>query len=59
MDAGTVIAAVLSLLIVVSALAYIVVSRLRGQRCVGCPYAKECGKDKCSCCVGADCDDEK
>ena len=30
-------------LIVGSALAYIILAKKRGDKCVGCPYAKQCG----------------
>ena len=36
-------------LIVGGAIAYIYKAKMSGQKCVGCPYAKECGKGKCSC----------
>lgn len=35
-------------LIVGAAVFYIVRAKMRGEKCVGCPYAKQCG-GKCSC----------
>ena len=40
-------------LIVGAAVLYIVRAKKRGEKCVGCPYAKECG-GKCGSCTGAD-----
>lgn len=28
---------------------YIYKSKKRGEACIGCPHAKECGKKNCSC----------
>lgn len=36
-------------LIIGIAIAYIVKAKKRGDKCVGCPYAKECGKNTCTC----------
>lgn len=36
------------ILIVGGAIAYIVVQKKKGKKCVGCPYADSCSK-KCSC----------
>jgi len=35
-------------LVVGAAVFYIVRAKKRGAKCVGCPYAKQCG-DKCNC----------
>ena len=43
-----IIAIVAIVLIVGGAIFYLVRAKRRGQKCVGCPYAKECG-NKCSC----------
>lgn len=37
------------LLIVGGAAAYIYKAKKSGQKCVGCPYSKECGKIGCRC----------
>ena len=36
-------------LIIAGAIAYIVRAKKKGQKCIGCPYAKNCGKADCSC----------
>ena len=36
-------------LVVGSAIFYIVRAKKQGQKCIGCPHAKSCGGD-CSCC---------
>lgn len=28
---------------------YILRAKKRGQKCIGCPYAKSCGKAQCTC----------
>ena len=28
---------------------YIIRAKKKGQKCIGCPYAKQCGKCGCSC----------
>ena len=45
-DAIIIIAIVL---IVGSASFYLIRAKKRGQKCVGCPYSKECGSSSCSC----------
>ncbi|MBR5500769.1 MAG: FeoB-associated Cys-rich membrane protein [Clostridia bacterium] len=37
------------LLIIGGALAYVIRSKRRGVKCVGCPHAKECGSCHCHC----------
>lgn len=52
---GTVdyIAIAVILLIVGGAVFYIVRAKRRGAKCIGCPYARECGaKGQCSCAHG-------
>lgn len=49
-----IIAIVAIALIVGGALAYIIVAKRRGQKCIGCPYSKQCG----GCCSGK-CDSNK
>ena len=42
------VAAVLALIVLVAgALSYLIRGKKRGETCVGCPYAKQCGS-KCS-----------
>ena len=43
-----VIAVAVILIIVGGAVFYLVRAKRRGQKCVGCPYAKQCG-GACSC----------
>lgn len=52
-----IIAISLIVLIVGGAILYIVKAKKRGQKCIGCPYAKQCSKNKSSnnCC----CDNKK
>ena len=35
--------------IVVAAVLYIVKEKKSGKKCIGCPYATQCGAKKCSC----------
>lgn len=35
-------------LIIGVALAYVLREKKKGTKCIGCPYAKECGKKNCS-----------
>ena len=47
-----VIAAVVVALILGGAIAYIVREKKKGRKCIGCPYASQCGQSKnagCSC----------
>ena len=37
------------LIIIAGAILYIVKQKKSGAKCIGCPYAKTCGKDGCSC----------
>ncbi len=43
-----IIAIVAIALVVGGALAYIIVAKKRGQKCIGCPHSKQCK----SCCSG-------
>lgn len=45
----TVIAAVVLLVILGLACLYIYKAKKRGEKCVGCPYAKTCGGSSCGC----------
>ncbi|MBR2923555.1 MAG: FeoB-associated Cys-rich membrane protein [Clostridia bacterium] len=37
------------ILIVGAAAAYVIKAKKRGQKCIGCPYAKECTSQVCGC----------
>ena len=37
------------LVIITSAAFYIIKQKKSGAKCIGCPYAKQCGKTSCSC----------
>ena len=51
MGAGEIIAIVISALTVGAAVIYILKAKRRGDKCVGCPYAKECkAKSSADCC---------
>ena len=43
------LATIVILLIVGGAFFYIVRAKKSGQKCIGCPHSKECGKSKCEC----------
>jgi hypothetical protein len=43
------IAIAIIVLIVGAALFYIIRAKKRGEKCVGCPYAKQCGGNSCGC----------
>ena len=45
---GKIIAIAAIVLIVGSALAYIIKAKKSGQKCIGCPHSKSCG----GCCCG-------
>lgn len=49
-----IIVSVILAAIIGGAITYIVLSKKRGETCVGCPYAKECAKRKqgCGCSCG-------
>ena len=48
----TVIAVAVVVLIVAFAAGYVIKVKKRGQKCIGCPQAKNCGVYKCSCGCG-------
>lgn len=49
----SIIIAVIILVVVGLAAAYIIKEKKAGKKCIGCPYSSECAaKNKCSC--GAD-----
>ncbi len=35
--------------VVVAALIYLIRMKKKGVKCIGCPYANDCGKRDCSC----------
>ncbi len=42
--------AVIIIMIILSlAVFYIYRAKKSGQKCIGCPYAKDCSKNNCSC----------
>lgn len=44
-----IIALIIIILIVGSAAYYIIKAKKKGQKCIGCPYAKQCQKNKGNC----------
>lgn len=41
---------IIIILIIISLIVtYIIISKKKGQKCIGCPYSKTCGKTQCSC----------
>ena len=36
-------------LVLSGAILYVIREKKKGIRCVGCPYANQCGQTKCSC----------
>ncbi len=48
MEPIEIIAIIAIVLVVGGAVAYLIRAKRRGQKCVGCPYSKECG-NKCNC----------
>lgn len=53
---GNIIAIAAIVLLVGGALAYIIYIKAKGQKCVGCPYAKQCGSRNSGCGGGCSCD---
>ncbi len=53
-----IIVSVVLVVIIGAAIAYIVRSKKRGDACIGCPYAKQCG-GKCNGGCGSQQPDEK
>ena len=49
MTIGEIIAIIVALVIVGLAILYIIRAKKSGQKCIGCPYSKTCGSDKCGC----------
>lgn len=51
MGPAEIIAIIAVVLIIGGALAYIIKAKRSGQKCIGCPYSKQCasGKGSCSC----------
>ena len=50
MNTGDVIAIISILVIVGLASLYIIVSKKKGKKCIGCPYASSCSAKGNSCC---------
>lgn len=46
----TIIASVAIVAIVGGALAYIIIAKKKGNKCIGCPDSATCGKSKNGCC---------
>ena len=44
-----IIALIFIILAVGGASAYIIIAKKRGQKCIGCPFAKQCQKKNCDC----------
>lgn len=57
MTIGEIIAIVAALLIIVSAVIYIIKAKKSGQKCIGCPHSKTCSSAKGGCSCG--CSDSK
>ena len=55
MDKKDILVIAILFIIVLSIATYLIVARKRGQKCIGCPYAKECAKKKSGC----GCNDKK
>lgn len=47
-----IIAAAVILLLVGLAAGYVYRAKKQGQKCIGCPYTKNCGKNKSGSCSG-------
>ena len=50
MNTGDVVALISILVIVGLATLYIIVSKKKGKKCIGCPYASSCAVKGGSCC---------
>ena len=48
----TVIAVAIIALLITLATGYVIKAKKRGQKCIGCPQAKKCGRNACSCGCG-------
>ena len=46
-------------LIIAGAVAYIVKAKKSGQKCIGCPHSKSCGKGGESCCCHSEKDGQE
>ena len=44
---GNVIAIIIILVILTIAIGIIIREKQKGAKCIGCPYSKQCGSDKC------------
>ena len=46
-------------LIIGGALLYVILAKKKGNKCIGCPHAKDCGKAPCTCSVKPEKEEEK
>lgn len=44
-----IIVAIVLVAIIGLAIAYIIRAMKKGTKCIGCPYAGNCGKEECNC----------
>lgn len=44
-----VIVIVILVLMIAGVSLYLYKAKKRGEKCIGCPYAKQCGNNQCSC----------
>ena len=49
MGTPEIIALIIIILVVAGASYYIIRAKKKGQKCIGCPYAKQCQKKKKNC----------
>lgn len=49
MDTPEIIGLIVIALVIGAAILYIVLSKKKGNKCIGCPFAKECQKNKKNC----------
>lgn len=49
MDLPEIIGLIVIALVIGGATLYIVLSKKKGNKCIGCPFAKECQKNKKNC----------
>lgn len=47
MDKKDILVIAILFIIVLSIVTYLIVARKRGQKCIGCPYAKNCSVNGC------------
>ena len=49
MENKDIIAVFIIALIIIGVVIYLAVAKKKGRKCIGCPYAKTCGANKCNC----------